>query len=130
MVQGTGDFQPWRSWHTVRIATRRGNGKPQSEYLESDPVSVSVSRSAWIAWQFDCPETGEGMVQAFRRAESVYESARFTLRGLEPDARYVLANLDVPGTTEMTGRELMEKGLLVAVSERPGSAIVVYRKVK
>ena len=28
----------------------------------------SLDNSLWIGWQFDCPEKGEGMVQAFRRA--------------------------------------------------------------
>jgi len=27
----------------------------------------------------------------------------------------------------MSGRELMERGLLVSVSERPGSALIVYK---
>ena len=34
----------------------------------------------WLAWQFDRPEQGEGMVQVFRRHNSFYESARFKLR--------------------------------------------------
>ena len=56
------------------------------------------------------------MVQAFRRPQSLYETARFKLRGLEPLARYTLTNFDVPGTTEATGKELIEKGLLVPTS--------------
>jgi alpha-galactosidase len=31
----------------------------------------SLDKTAWIAWQFDCPEQGEGMVQAFRRDGSL-----------------------------------------------------------
>ena len=46
------------------------------------------------------------MVQAFRRKESIYESMRGKLHGLEPDAVYTLTHLDSAGTTEMTGREL------------------------
>lgn len=88
----------------------------------------SLDNKAWMAWQFDCPEKGEGVVQAFRRAESDYEAARFRLRGLEPDAVYTLTNLDVAGSTEMTGRELLESGLPIALKDRPTAAIILYKK--
>jgi hypothetical protein len=50
------------------------------------------------------------------------------LRGLEPAAHYTLTNFDVAGTTEMTGRELMDQGIPVNISDRPGAAIVTYKK--
>ena len=71
----------------------------------------------------------EGMVQAFRRSESAYETARFRLHGLEPNARYLVENLDVPGTVELAGRTLAEAGLAVPIREQPGSAVITYRKV-
>ena len=86
----------------------------------------SAEPEAWVAWQFDRPEEGKGVVQAFRRPRSWYESARFRLRGLDPGARYTLRNFDVAGTTEATGRELMEDGLLVAIPGQPGAAIITY----
>lgn len=90
----------------------------------------SLEEEAWMAWQFNCPEIGEGMVQAFRREKSVYESARFKLRGLSPDARYTIKNMDTPGLEEMTGSELMEKGLVVSIPDQPGAVIITYEKVK
>jgi alpha-galactosidase len=33
--------------------------------------------SVWIAWQFDRPEQGEGIVQVFRRDQSFYENGAF-----------------------------------------------------
>jgi hypothetical protein len=71
---------------------------------------------------------GEGMVQAFRRSESGSKAIQLKLRGLDPDVVYTLKNFDVIGTTEMTGRELMDGGLPVVVKDRPGAAIVVYKK--
>jgi len=50
------------------------------------------------------------------------------LRGLEPEAVYKLTNPDVAGTTEMSGRELLESGLPIAVKNRPGAVIVTYKK--
>ncbi len=82
----------------------------------------------WMAWQFDRPETGEGLVQAFRRPESFYEAARLTLHGLLPDAKYIVRNADAGEPVEMTGRELMEKGLPVAIPLQPGAALITYRR--
>ena len=55
------------------------------DYYPLTPYSLAEDR--WIAWQFDCPEKGEGAIQAFRRPESVYESIRVKLRGLDPTRR-------------------------------------------
>ena len=63
-------------------------------------TSYSLEKDAWIAWQFDRPEAGEGVVQAFRHADSSYESARLRLRGLEPNAQYTITNMDVSGAHE------------------------------
>ena len=88
----------------------------------------SLASDVWMAWQFDSPELGEGVVQAFRRAESPYEAARFKLGGLDPDARYTVTDLDTRSTTEATGRQLVERGLPVTIQERPGSALITYRR--
>ena len=93
------------------------------------PLSpYSLENDVWMAWQFDCPEIGEGMVQAFRREKSMYESARFKLRGLNPDARYTVKDIDTCDSDEMTGSELMEKGLVISISNQPGAVIITYKK--
>ena len=88
----------------------------------------SLDGAVWMAWQFDRPDLGEGMVQAFRRDQSPYESARFRLRGLDPEVRYVVTRLDGAGETEATGRQLREDGLPVSIQEPPGAAIVIYKR--
>jgi len=89
----------------------------------------SVAQTAWMAWQFDDPEKGTGMIQAFRRADSVYESARFKLLGLRPEARYELKRLDEPGSrVEYTGTELMRQGFLVGITNPPAAVVVVYQR--
>jgi alpha-galactosidase len=88
----------------------------------------SLDSKDWIAWQFNRAELADGVVQAFRRAESVQESARLRLRGLEQDAVYALTNLDVAGTTEMTGRELQDTGFPIVIKDQPGAVIITYRK--
>jgi alpha-galactosidase len=88
----------------------------------------SLDNKAWIAWQFDEPERGEGVVQAFRRAEAADESATLRLRGLDSNAVYVLMNLDDDGTTEMSGRGLLDTGLRIDIRGKPGAAIITYKK--
>jgi len=91
------------------------------------PLSAySLSDELWMAWQFNQPEEGIGYVEAFRRANSPYEAARYTLSGLDRKATYVLGNLDTEDQFKKTGEELMEKGLEVRIAERAGSAIIVY----
>ena len=94
-------------------------------------TSWSRDDQVWIAWQFDRPERGEGVVQAFRRDKSFYESARLNLRGLEPTARYAVMSLDTPtARQEFSGSELMDKGLLVEIPTRPAAVVIAYRKAK
>jgi alpha-galactosidase len=91
----------------------------------------SLDNAHWIAWQFDRPEAGEGVVQAFRRGESVYETARLKLRGLDPAARYAVAPVENPdAAVEQAGRELMDPGLAVTAKERPSAAVLTYRRLK
>ena len=89
----------------------------------------SLDRGAWIGWQFDRPEVGEGMVQVFRREESIYRAVDLVLRGLDRAARYTITDLDAPDTPcEMTGGELVGKGLPVEIGARPGAALFAYRR--
>ena len=81
-----------------------------------------------LAGRSNTPERGEGVVQAFRRDASPYESIRVKLHDLEPNAVYMLTNIDVVGPTETTGHELLEKGLLVFIKDAPGSAVIAYKK--
>jgi hypothetical protein len=70
------------------------------------------------------------MVQAFRRDENAEASRSLRLQGLEPDANYEVTNLDTTEVNQISGQELMKKGLVIAIADRPGSAVVTYKKVK
>ena len=71
-------------------------------------TSWSSAGDVWMAWQFDWPASNQGVVEAFRRPDSPYESGRLRLNGLDPAASYELANADQEGALTMTGREMME----------------------
>ena len=108
------------------------------EWLEIGPnyfgdyyplTAHSLDNNVWIAWQFHRPEAGQGMVQAFRRPNNDFYGAQFRLRGLLPNARYEIENFDEPDKIVMTGQQLMEVGVTIAISDRPGAALVAYEKV-
>jgi alpha-galactosidase len=93
----------------------------------------SRANDAWIAWQFDLPEEGKGVVQVFRRAESVYRAGDLKLRGLDAEARSAVKELgdgDDAKPVEMSGRDLLERGLPVSIQERPGVAVITYQRAK
>jgi alpha-galactosidase len=90
----------------------------------------TLDSRAWIAWQFDCPEKGEGVVQVFRRSESIYRSAEIRLYALDPAANYSITNLDAQRSEQVSGRELIEKGLPVDILGRPGAVVILYHAIK
>jgi alpha-galactosidase len=92
-------------------------------------TAYSTEDDTWDAFQFDRPESGDGMVQVFRRPGSPFEAARFPLRGLEPGARYSVTNLDVTGSQELTGRELVDQGLSVTLKNHGESAVITYKRM-
>ncbi|OHB81387.1 MAG: hypothetical protein A2V98_21905 [Planctomycetes bacterium RBG_16_64_12] len=97
-----------------------------SDYYPLTPYTQD--ERAWIAWQFNDPERGEGAVQAFRRGQSPVEQVELKLHELEPDATYTLTVFDTPGTTTATGHELMTVGLPISLSDKPSAAVVLYRR--
>jgi alpha-galactosidase len=96
------------------------------DFYPLSPYSLDGDR--WIAWQFDRPETGEGYIEAFRRPQGDYEVARYRLSGLDSRATYTLRDLDTARESAMTGKQMMEEGVEVKITDRPGSAIIVYKK--
>ena len=97
------------------------------DYYPLTPYSTGTD--VWMAWQFNRPKTGEGVVQAFRRPDSIYESARLKLKGLDANAKYSVKNLDEDNALEMTGAELMEKGMPISMLQAPAAAVVMYKKL-
>ena len=123
MLVGSIDVQKKAYGECQRIQTDMLMG----DYYPLTPHSLQ--RDQWMAWQFDRPESGEGTVQAFRRPESPYESARFKLHGLDPTASYKVENFD-GGEEIQTGADLMERGLAVIASTAPAALVYKYNLVK
>jgi alpha-galactosidase len=92
----------------------------------------SKERSAaweWAAWQFNRPEEGDGILQAFRRDKCEEATKTYRLRHLDPSAHYEITNFDVEGSLTRSGKELMEAGLAMEIKDQPGAALIAYKRV-
>ncbi len=115
------------AWHRKMLADYR-RVRP---YLTGDfhPLTpCTLSHQDWCAWQMDRPDLGEGMVVVYRRKDSPFLAAAFPLRGLEPQALYAVEDIDSGAVTRATGQALQETGLAVAINDKPGTSVHVYRK--
>jgi alpha-galactosidase len=90
----------------------------------------SLEKNVWMAWQFDLSESGEGLVQAFRRDECAEAKMTFKLQGLDPAATYEVTDLDAGTPTKLSGKSLMDTGLAVELKNKPEAAVIVYKLVK
>lgn len=96
------------------------------DYYPLTPYSLDTT--SWIAWQFHRSDLGEGVVQAFRRPETATETLTVKLRGLDPQQRYEIENLD--GAKEArTGAELM-RGHVITLHEKPAAAVLVLKAIQ
>lgn len=93
-------------------------------------TDYTLQPTDWIAWQFDRPEAGGGVIQAFRRDKNEAPVQVFRLRALVPSAKYEVTDLDEGWLRRMTGKELMNDGLAVEINSKPSAAVIFYHKTK
>lgn len=124
----------------------QGVNSPTSDYYAL--TESTRNNDVWSGYQFTRCQTGDGAVEIFRRDQAKSESERFKLRGLDATASYELklttASIEktlvvtppqpnaesalVNSTTQMTGRQLMEEGVLVKA--QPSQIVwITYRRV-
>jgi alpha-galactosidase len=92
-------------------------------------TEFNADATKWLAWQYNRPEKGDGLVQAFRRDKADEGTKTFPLQHLDPAAKYEITELDGAAAYEASGKDLMEKGLTVEIKDKPGAVVVVYRKM-
>ena len=90
----------------------------------------SLDNGTWLAWQYDRPDLGYGMVQVFRRPNCADTSQVYRLSGLDKKATYRVHDFDSNLDTLHTGAGLMETGLTLTLPEKPQSALLMYRKLE
>ena len=96
------------------------------DYYPLTPYSLDTT--SWIAWQFYRADLSEGVVQVFRRPDAASDTLTVKLRGLDPQQRYEIENLD-GGKEARTGEELM-RGFDITLSEKPAAAVLVLKAIK
>jgi hypothetical protein len=99
-----------------------GDYYPLTEYTQAN--------DAWMAYQLDLPESGEGLVVVLKRPLSRFTEAAFPLRALDPRASYEVTNLDGGARSVSGGAELGAGGLVVRLAAQPASALIRYRRVR
>jgi alpha-galactosidase len=123
--------QPGIDWTLVRRIAAQWRRVAPCLLGDFHPLTPGgLDPRVWIAWQFNRPEQGDGVVQAFRRDASDYETARFPLRDLDPNAHYRVTDLDHDDQPQLhRGRELIDRGLRVTLPTRPTSALLIYERL-
>ena len=92
------------------------------------PLSeITAKTDTWCAWQFDRPGEGDGIVQIFRRRKSPYETATYTLGGIDENANYLFTDAD-GGEFTLTGSELRD-GFKVEILEKESSKLYFYKAI-
>lgn len=89
----------------------------------------SLSSRVWMAWQFDRPDMGKGIVFAFRRPNAG-KKIKLMLRGIDQDKQYEIHFVDKGIRKRIKGKELLEKGLTIEEDKAPESSLVAYEIMK
>ena len=84
--------------------------------------------NVWLSYQLNRPAQGDGIIIAFRRKDCNEESLEVRLRGIDPKISYELTDVDKNLVITKTGEELL-KGLTLSAKEKPGSLLIMYKKV-
>lgn len=88
----------------------------------------STADDVWMAYQFHLPDTGGGIVLAFRRSRCDHPAQTLHLRALEANCLYTLRQSDEQlRQTRRTvrGVELLQ-GVTVRIEHAPGSLLIEY----
>lgn len=96
------------------------------DFYDTLPHSAETDR--WFAYQFHRQDLDAGCLLVYRRANCADAAVVLTVRGVRPSGRY---RVTFEGTDErriVSGAELSR--LEVRVPEAPGSAIVVYERIR
>ena len=81
----------------------------------------------WVVWQFNRPSdlsggaASDGFVQAIRLAGADEDRATVELKGLSPEALYVLEEAETGERRELSGAALSNNGLVFELPRRRGS---------
>lgn len=93
-------------------------------------TTATLDDSIWCAFQFHRKAEDDGLLLLFRRAQSPYDCATFSLKGIDKNALYHVVFSDEQREIRLasiSGEEL-SKGYTFSLPERRTSLVVEYRK--
>lgn len=101
------------------------------QYFSEDMYPLtepSMNSDIWCAVQFNRPDENDGIVQVFRRDNAPYETASFSLRGLDVTCNYQFTDID-GGEFEISGKELLHDGFKVTIPQKHKAKIYMYKAI-
>ena len=98
------------------------------------PLTPPSVDQPWIGYQFHRSDLDRGFALIFRRGivkplTPARESLAISLRGLEPNTRYLVHSKSDGSYKTMSGRELAEATEIV-IRDAPGAEMIIYERVK
>lgn len=94
-------------------------------YLSRDfynHASDSFDATSWSVFQYHDPDSDSGIVMAFHRSNSPFESLKIKLRGISENSTYTVKNLDTAAELSITDT------LEITLPEKRSSVILEYKK--
>lgn len=92
-------------------------------------TEITAEETRWLAYQYDRPDLGEGMVMGFRRRKCLESELTVKLGGLMSNAKYEIQDRDRQRQWVATGAELA-RGLQLKGSDKPSSVLLTYQRKK
>lgn len=111
----------------IEIWRRAAGLKLYGDYYPLTPYHRSPDQ--WVVWQFDCPDEGRGLIQAFRLPSAPGENMVVRPEALAPDAIYRFENPETGEIRQYAGHALQEEGFIFTLPKRQ-AAIWFYELIK
>lgn len=87
-------------------------------------ASKGYDKSSWVVWQYDRPEENDGLILAFRRAESTCVSMTFSLETAKPGMLYTITDKDSGESWQVTSDAFAS--LSLTIPEKRMSRVLLY----
>lgn len=134
LSSGIGMTAPWwdlteeeATWYRKMLS----DAKHVRPYTATDfyPLTgYTLSELDWMAFQYNDPENGKGMIMAFRRENSASDTNAFALRALDENVIYRLEDIDDGVIGEFKGEDL-RAALKMTIPEKRMAKILFYEKI-
>jgi len=86
------------------------------------------SESEWYGYQFNNPALKAGCAVLFRRERCQNAIKAIRLNAVDPTASYQVSDIDEGTSAKISGKNLLERGLPIEIKDKPGAAIITYKK--